>query len=90
MMALQVYRSPLRYSAARMVAQRAPDFVAAGLAPLRLVRITPPRRPGRGWVRVRPRCRHLWLGPRFAHRRGIALFLRAGVVPFTSGPRDCG
>ena len=55
MMALQVYRSPLRYSAARVVAGRAPGLVSAGLAPLRLVHVASPRPPGPGWVRVRPR-----------------------------------
>jgi threonine dehydrogenase-like Zn-dependent dehydrogenase len=55
MMALQVYRSPLRYSAARVVAGRAPGLVSAGLAPLRLVRVASPRPPGGDWVRVRPR-----------------------------------
>jgi threonine dehydrogenase-like Zn-dependent dehydrogenase len=54
MMALQVYRSPLRYSAARMVAGRAPGLVSTGLAPLRLVHVASPRAPGGDWARVRP------------------------------------
>jgi threonine dehydrogenase-like Zn-dependent dehydrogenase len=55
MLALQVYRSPVRYSTARVVARRVPGLVSAGLAPLRLVNAAPPRPTGPGWVRVRPR-----------------------------------
>jgi threonine dehydrogenase-like Zn-dependent dehydrogenase len=55
MLALQVYRSPVRYAASRLLADRAPGLVPSGLAPLRLARLPSPRVPGPGWGRVRPR-----------------------------------
>jgi threonine dehydrogenase-like Zn-dependent dehydrogenase len=53
--ALEVYRSLPRYVAARTVGPRLPGLLAGPLAPLRLVHRDAPRKPGAGWVRVRPR-----------------------------------
>jgi len=53
--ALEVYRSLPRYVAARAVGNRLPGLLAGPIAPLRLVHRDPPRSPGDGWVRVRPR-----------------------------------
>ncbi|HET6910658.1 MAG TPA: zinc-binding dehydrogenase [Mycobacteriales bacterium] len=53
--ALEVYRSLPRYVAARAVGGRIPGLLAGPIAPLRLVHRDPPRSPGDGWVRVRPR-----------------------------------
>lgn len=53
--ALEVYRSLPRYVAARAVGSRLPGLLAGPIAPLRLVHRDPPRSPGDGWVRVRPR-----------------------------------
>jgi threonine dehydrogenase-like Zn-dependent dehydrogenase len=53
--ALEVYRSLPRYVAARTVGSRLPGLLAGPIAPLRLVHRDPPRTPGEGWVRVRPR-----------------------------------
>ena len=53
--ALEVYRSLPRYEAARAVGNRFPGLLAGPITPLRLVHRDPPRSPGNGWVRVRPR-----------------------------------
>lgn len=53
--ALEVYRSLPRYVAARTVGNRFPGLLAGPITPLRLVHRDPPRSPGDGWVRVRPR-----------------------------------
>lgn len=59
MLALEYHRSPARYLAARGLggSPLAPltSSVTSGLAPLRLANRHEPRRPGAGWVRVRPR-----------------------------------
>ncbi len=86
MFALQAYRSPARYSAARAVARHAPGAIAAGLAPLRLVKTSPPTRPGPDWVRVRPRLSGI-CGSDLAMLTGEASTYFSTLVsfPFTPG-----
>ena len=86
MFALQVYRSPVRYAAARAVAHHAPGALSAGLAPLRLVKRPPPVRPGPEWVRVRPRLAGI-CGSDLALLSGdVSLYFSKLVsFPFTPG-----
>jgi threonine dehydrogenase-like Zn-dependent dehydrogenase len=86
MRALQVYRSPVRYATARLVAERAPGLVPAGLAPLRLVHVAAPRVPGPDWVRVRPRLSGI-CGSDLALLTGTASPYFSALVsfPFTPG-----
>lgn len=53
--ALQVHRSLPRYLASRTIARKLPGAVSGGLAPLRLVSTSAPRRIDDAWGRVRPR-----------------------------------
>ena len=55
MTALQFYRSPARFVAAKAIGGRAPGLLSGPLAPLRVLDDDDVRLPGPGWVRVAPR-----------------------------------
>jgi threonine dehydrogenase-like Zn-dependent dehydrogenase len=54
MLALEMYRSPAKYLAARAVGGRIPGVLTGPAAPLRLVTINEPRADREGWARIRP------------------------------------
>lgn len=54
MLALEMYRSPAKYLAAKAVGSRIPAVLTGPAAPLRLVTIAEPRSDRAGWARVRP------------------------------------
>jgi threonine dehydrogenase-like Zn-dependent dehydrogenase len=55
MLALEMFRSLPRHVAGRAVGGRLPGILSGYAAPLRLVTIDRPERPGRGWARLRTR-----------------------------------
>lgn len=54
MLALELYRSPARYAAARAVGSRVPGLLVGPMAPIRLVTREVPRVRRPGWARLRP------------------------------------
>ena len=54
MLALEMYRSPARFLAAKAVGGRMPGILTGPAAPLRLVTIDEPKAEREGWARVRP------------------------------------
>ncbi|MFC0625153.1 zinc-dependent alcohol dehydrogenase [Kribbella deserti] len=54
MLALEMYRSPARYLAAKAVGGRIPAILTGPAAPLRLVTIAEPKADRDGWARIRP------------------------------------
>ena len=54
MLALEMYRSPAKYLAAKAVGSRIPGILTGPAAPLRLVTIGEPKADRDGWARIRP------------------------------------
>ncbi|GAA0616366.1 zinc-binding dehydrogenase [Kribbella sandramycini] len=54
MLALEMYRSPAKYLAAKAVGGRMPAILTGPAAPLRLVTINEPKAERDGWARIRP------------------------------------
>ncbi len=54
MLALEMYRSPAKYLAAKAVGSRIPGVLTGPAAPLRLVTISEPKADREGWARIRP------------------------------------
>jgi threonine dehydrogenase-like Zn-dependent dehydrogenase len=54
MLALEMYRSPAKYLAAKAVGGRIPGVLTGPAAPLRLVTINEPKADREGWARIRP------------------------------------
>ncbi|MEI8411133.1 MULTISPECIES: zinc-dependent alcohol dehydrogenase [unclassified Kribbella] len=54
MLALEMYRSPAKYLAAKAVGGRIPGILTGPAAPLRLVTINEPKAEREGWARIRP------------------------------------
>ncbi|MFI5734757.1 zinc-binding dehydrogenase [Kribbella sp. NPDC051587] len=54
MLALEMYRSPAKYLAAKAVGGRIPGMLTGPAAPLRLVTINEPKADREGWARIRP------------------------------------
>ncbi|WP_328994840.1 zinc-binding dehydrogenase [Kribbella sp. NBC_01245] len=54
MLALEMYRSPAKYLAAKAVGGRIPGILTGPAAPLRLVTIAEPKAERDGWARIRP------------------------------------
>lgn len=54
MLALEMYRSPAKYLAAKAVGGRIPGILTGPAAPLRLVTIEEPKAERAGWARIRP------------------------------------
>ncbi|MFK4089743.1 zinc-binding dehydrogenase [Kribbella sp. NPDC020789] len=54
MLALEMYRSPAKYLAAKAVGGRIPGMLTGPAAPLRLVTINEPKAERDGWARIRP------------------------------------
>ncbi|TCC49942.1 zinc-binding alcohol dehydrogenase [Kribbella capetownensis] len=54
MLALEMYRSPAKYLAAKAVGGRIPGILTGPAAPLRLVTINEPKPDREGWARIRP------------------------------------
>ncbi|TDD53571.1 zinc-binding alcohol dehydrogenase [Kribbella antibiotica] len=54
MLALEMYRSPAKYLAAKAVGGRIPGVLTGPAAPLRLVTINEPKAERAGWARIRP------------------------------------
>jgi len=54
MLALEMYRSPAKYLAAKAVGGRIPGILTGPAAPMRLVTINEPRADRDGWARIRP------------------------------------
>lgn len=54
MLALEMYRSPAKYLAAKAVGGRIPGILTGPAAPLRLVTIAEPKAERAGWARIRP------------------------------------
>lgn len=54
MLALEMYRSPAKFLAAKAVGGRIPGILTGPAAPLRLVTINEPKADRPGWARIRP------------------------------------
>jgi threonine dehydrogenase-like Zn-dependent dehydrogenase len=54
MLALEMYRSPAKFLAAKAVGGRIPGILTGPAAPLRLVTINEPKAERPGWARIRP------------------------------------
>ncbi|MGY4770110.1 zinc-dependent alcohol dehydrogenase [Kribbella sp. CWNU-51] len=54
MLALEMYRSPAKFLAAKAVGGRIPGILTGPAAPLRLVTINEPKAEREGWARIRP------------------------------------
>lgn len=54
MLALEMYRSPAKFLAAKAVGGRIPGILTGPAAPLRLVTINEPKAERAGWARIRP------------------------------------
>jgi threonine dehydrogenase-like Zn-dependent dehydrogenase len=54
MLALEMYRSPAKFLAAKAVGGRIPGILTGPAAPLRLVTINEPKAERQGWARIRP------------------------------------
>ncbi|MFF0268789.1 zinc-binding dehydrogenase [Kribbella sp. NPDC004536] len=54
MLALEMYRSPAKFLAAKAVGGRIPGILTGPAAPLRLVTINEPKAERDGWARIRP------------------------------------
>ena len=54
MLALEMYRSPAKYLAAKAMGSRMPGILTGPAAPLRLVTIEEPKSDKAGWAKIRP------------------------------------